>query len=64
MTHMHAVSLLIHFESVRNFAFDPVRTKGGGSKTKFRTIINHVITKSSKFRSYFEGTIEKYAFLP
>ena len=43
-------SLLIHFQTVRNLVFDPVRTNEGGPKTKFRTLLNHVIMKSSKSR--------------
>ena len=35
---------------LRVVAFDPVRINEGGSNAKFRTLLNHVIMKSSKSR--------------
>ena len=37
------ISLLIHFQTVRNLAFDQVRTNEGGSKARFRKLHDHVI---------------------
>ena len=42
--------LLIHLQTVRHLAFDPVRTSEGAPRAEFRTSLNHVIIKSSKSR--------------
>ena len=41
--------LLIRFQTVRNFTFDPIRTVEGGSKVEFRIIHGHVIDKLFEF---------------
>ena len=42
--------LLIHFQTVRNLAFDPVRTNECGPKAIFRRLYDHVIEYSWNFR--------------
>ena len=64
---MHAISLLIHLNfsskfmvTWRHSAFGPLRTNQGVSKAIFRTLLNHVIMKSSKTRFWFISTCSNW----
>ena len=35
---MHAISILVHFETIRSFDFDPVRTIEDSPLVEFRTV--------------------------